>query len=288
MQSVEMGIGGGVLHPLRRLFTQGPAPSSITAGTGGELEGDMRLAAYLRVSTERQAEDDRYGVDRQRHDVEEFVRRATDEHEVVVEYVEKTSGTNGIELRELFPEMLGCLEAGEIDGVVLPDLTRLSRSLTTQEALLAAIWSRGGVVFTSDGFEVPEDDPEDPMRTAMRQMAGVFAQLDRAMIAKRLRDGRKAKARRLAEAGKKYAWSHAPYGYVKDPDTGQLLPDEGSEAEQTINDIVTLKGSGWTMRGIAHKLNEDGRATPSGRGTWSATQVMRILQREQEFEELHT
>ena len=97
--------------------------------------------------------------------------------------------------RVAFPDLLGALRDGEVDAVVVSDLTRLSRALTTQEALLASVWSYGGKIYTSDGEEVPRDDPDNPMRTAMRQMAGVFSQLERSMIAERLRDGRKAKAR---------------------------------------------------------------------------------------------
>ena len=37
------------------------------------------------------------------------------------------------------------------------------------------IWRSGANAFTTDDGEVREDDPEDPMRTAIRQMRGVFA-----------------------------------------------------------------------------------------------------------------
>lgn len=63
-----------------------------------------------------------------------------------------------------------------------------------QETILALAWRDGGHVFALDqGGEVLRDDP---VRTAMREMAGVFAGLDRRMIVKRLRDGRKAKLRK--------------------------------------------------------------------------------------------
>ncbi|MCA1702756.1 MAG: recombinase family protein, partial [Actinobacteria bacterium] len=47
------------------------------------------------------------------------------------------------------------------------------------------------------------------MRTALRQMVGVFAELDRRMVVKRLRDGRAAKA----GTGRKVTGSY-PYGYA--------------------------------------------------------------------------
>lgn len=57
--------------------------------------------------------------------------------------------------------------------------------------------------------EVYRDDPDDPMRTAIRQVMGVFAELDRKMVAKRLRDGRLAKA----AAGRKAVGDY-PFGYA--------------------------------------------------------------------------
>src|SRR5690242_20682741 len=118
----------------------------------------MRIAAYLRVSTAGQAEEDRFGVPRQRHDVEIFIERSKGEHQLVAEYVDVASGSNGVAGREAFPELLAALRDGEVDGVVISDMTRLSRKLTTQEALLAALWSYGGVIYTADGAEVAQDD----------------------------------------------------------------------------------------------------------------------------------
>ena len=85
--------------------------------------------------------------------------------------------------------------------MVISSIDRLARVLTVQEAILGMIWKLDGKLFTVDGGEVTPDDPDDPMRTAMRQMAGVFAQLDRAMVIKRLRNGRQTKAERGGYAG---------------------------------------------------------------------------------------
>ncbi|MFH8736340.1 MULTISPECIES: recombinase family protein [unclassified Streptomyces] len=83
------------------------------------------------------------------------------------------------------------VEDGTADGIVAPTLDRFARTLVVQEATLAQIWKHGGCAFTADTGEVHPDDPDDPMRTDMRQMMGVFAQLERSMIAARLRHGRR-------------------------------------------------------------------------------------------------
>jgi len=232
----------------------------------------MRLAAYLRVSTAQQAEEDRFGLARQRHDVEQFIVRSDGEHVLVAEYVEVASGTNGITGRTAFPDLLTALRDGDVDGLVISDMTRLSRTLTTQEALLAAVWSYGGRVFTADGLEVAQDDPDDPMRTAMRQMAGVFAQLERSMISKRLRDGRKAKAR--VTAG--YAWTFAPAGFEKVD--GVLVPMADAAIWQAHRRASDLRDEGLTLRAVAEALTNEGFATASGKpGQWSPIQVSRLL-----------
>src|SRR5207244_11738718 len=87
---------------------------------------------------------------------------------------------------------------------------RLARTLSVQEAALASVWAQGGRVFLPEG-EVLRDDPDDPMRTAMRQMMGVFSQLERGMITARLRAGRAAKA---ASGG--YAYGSPPFGWRAD------------------------------------------------------------------------
>lgn len=68
----------------------------------------------------------------------------------------------------------------------------------------------GVQVHSADVGKVARDDPDDPMRTAMRQMAGVFAELDRAMTVKRVRDGRKAKKAKGGHPSGSY-----PYGFCK-------------------------------------------------------------------------
>ncbi len=39
-------------------------------------------------------------------------------------------------------------------------------------------------VFSADQGEIHEDDPDDPIRTAIRQVMGTFAELDRKTLAK--------------------------------------------------------------------------------------------------------
>ncbi|MFF4828224.1 recombinase family protein [Streptomyces sp. NPDC001312] len=109
------------------------------------------------------------------------------------------------------PELATALlwvEEKKAQGIVAPNLDRLARELVVQEAALAQCWKHGGRAFMEDQGEILPDDSEDPMRTAMRQMMGVFAQLDRGMTAAKLRRGRRIQG----EKGQ-YAYGAPSYGW---------------------------------------------------------------------------
>ncbi|MEQ8715981.1 MAG: recombinase family protein [Acidimicrobiales bacterium] len=150
----------------------------------------MRLAAYIRVSSEGQVEHG-YGLDIQRQAIETWANN--EGHEIAVWAADEgVSGSNGFETREGLYGALQAVSDHAVDGVVIYSLDRLARKLTAQEAALAKVWDCGGHVYSIEQHGlIPEDDPDDPMRTAIRQMRGVFAQLERSMITKRLRDGKR-------------------------------------------------------------------------------------------------
>ena len=137
------------------------------------------------------------------------------------------------------------------EGVLFPRLDRLARSVTIQEAALAALWACGYRVFAADQGELLTDDVDDPMRTAMREMAGVFAGLDRRMVVKRLRDGRKAKEAAGRKATGDYAYGYAGAGKGRDRDAA---PRE--DEQPAVRRIVELRQAGRSY----------GRSWPAARG----------------------
>ncbi|WP_177000897.1 recombinase family protein [Streptomyces sp. cf386] len=129
----------------------------------------VRLAGYIRVSTGSQL--DGFGLE----DQERIVRRWTREHghRLVKVFVEKAvSGTVAGDERPELATALSWIEDKKVNGIVAPNLDRLARELVVQEAALAQTWKHGGRAFMADQGEIVPDDPEDPMRTAMRQMIG--------------------------------------------------------------------------------------------------------------------
>lgn len=225
----------------------------------------MRLALYLRVSTTSQL--DGYGLDVQEADARAWAKRH--KHTIVtVCRDEGLSGARDAVDREGLSCALGAVEAGEADGVLCSSLSRLARALHVQEAVLASCWQLGGRVFTLETGEVLQDDPDDPMRRAMRQMAGVFFELERAVIRKRLRDGR---AMKRASGG--YIGGTAPYGYAV-TEEGTLEPV--GEEQAVIARASALRADGLSLRAVASALDTDGIRPRSG-GRWHPTTVVRML-----------
>jgi DNA invertase Pin-like site-specific DNA recombinase len=228
----------------------------------------MRFIGYRRVSTAGQV--DRYGLPAQETDLRAYSRAG--KHQLVrIETDDAKSGTLPAEERPGLVAALKAIRAGEADGLLVPgDLDRLARELIIQEAILSQVWKAGGSVHTTTRGEVLADDPDDPMRTAIRQFMGIFAQLDRALIAKRMRNGRKAKA---AAGG--YAGYGSPAFGQRSVDT-ELVTDADEAA--VIARMRELRGEGLSYRLIAATLNTEGLRSKRG-GEWHPETVSRVLGR---------
>lgn len=227
----------------------------------------MNLALYTRVSSDSQVDGD--SLPEQERAGRAWA--ASHGHGVVAVFTDAgLSGALPVADRPGLAAAMEALSVGVVDGLVVRDLDRLARELTVQEAVLAQIWMRADTrVFTFHG-EVLRDDPDDPMRTAMRQMAGVFAQLEKSTIVKRLRDARRAKAR-----DGEHANGPAPYGWRTTDGELHPVPDE----QTALSLIRTLRTEGLSQTEIATVLN-DRRLPARGGGVWTQPVVSRILRRD--------
>lgn len=229
----------------------------------------MKLIRYCRVSSDSQT--DSYGLPAQHEDCERYA--AANGHELVVLGDEVFTGT--VEDRPLLNEAMHWLREGAVDGLLIPRLDRLARALTVQEAVLAMIWRLDGRVVAVDQDEVLQDDPDDPMRTALRQVQGVFAQLDRAMLTKRLRSGMRVKAGQGRHATGVY-----PFGYRAHRTAHRQLDKGPDEVEQpTVDRIIELRAAGESYRSIAARLDLELRR-PRYAESWSAMSVRNVWERE--------
>jgi DNA invertase Pin-like site-specific DNA recombinase len=102
----------------------------------------------------------------------------------------------------------------------------------------------------------------------------VLAQLDRAQIVKRLRDGKRLKAARGGRAG-----GRSPYGWTAED--GVLVPDP--DQQQALARMVELRAGGASLRRIGAVLEAEG-APLRGAARWHPATVAAILRRAGEGE----
>jgi len=209
----------------------------------------MKVVAYLRVSTDRQAEEG-LGLDVQQQAIRAWAKQHG--HRVALwARDEGVSGSNGLDTRDGLLDALAALRSGQGKGLVVYRLDRLARDLIVQETLLGELRRMGAEVFSTSPSEAAylTDDPDDPSRALIRQVLGAVAQYERAMIALRLRSGRRRKAERGG-----YAYGSPPFGWeAKD---GELI--EHPAEQVVLARIRELHGEGRSLREIAATLTAEG------------------------------
>jgi DNA invertase Pin-like site-specific DNA recombinase len=232
----------------------------------------MDLVAYLRVSTEKQG--DAYGPDAQLAEIRRWAKAHG--HKIVTVCQDAISGTTDPSERPGLSEALDQLRPPpKATGLIVARLDRLARALHIQESILQVAWRADATVFTADAGEVLQDDEDDPMRTFVRQVIGGAAQLERSLITKRMRDGRKAKA-----AAGKHAVGIYPFGYTG-VGTGRDRDAAPHPHEQNIvRRIFELRKAEFTYRAIASTLDSEG-LKPRRAQQWSAMSVRAVVEREQ-------
>jgi DNA invertase Pin-like site-specific DNA recombinase len=228
----------------------------------------VRYVAYLRVSTDRQA-DEGGGLDIQ----ELACRKWAREHKHRIMSICRDEGRSGAADTPDRPGLARALQllADErADGIVVYRLDRLARDVILQEQLYAEVLALGGQLHSTSPAEDAhlEHDPDDPTRALVRRILGAISDYERQMIRLRMRSG---KTRKAAAGG--YTGGRPPYGW--DARGRELVPNP---AEQGVRRrIKDLRRKGHSLRSIAAFLNEEGIPTKAGR-PWGPVAVNNVLQ----------
>jgi len=179
------------------------------------------------------------------------------------------SGALSVADRPGLSAAIAALEPGDV--LVVHRLDRLARELHVSEAALALIWKAGARCFEAVGpREVPQDDPDDPVRTMIRQILGSVAEYERKMIRARVVRGRRRKAATGGYIGGNRL--HRKYGY--ELIGGEYVPIEAEQA--VIERSTRLRDDGLSYRQIAAALTAEGIEPPSS-GRWHDNSIRRIL-----------
>jgi DNA invertase Pin-like site-specific DNA recombinase len=229
----------------------------------------VKVVAYLRVSTDRQAEEG-LGLEIQEHAIQTWAR-ANGHRIVLCTRDEGISGSNGLDTRDGLADALDALKDAQAGGLVVYRLDRLARDLVLQEQLLADIRRMGANVFSTSRAEASylSDDPDDPSRKLIRQVLGAVNEYERAMIALRLRSGRRKK-----HDNGGYAYGSPPYGWRA---VGRELVEHTQE-QAALARMRDLRDHGASYRDIATALTAEGYQPKRGR-VWYPMTIRQILTR---------
>lgn len=245
-------------------------------------------AVYLRLSKDdgEAGKAESNSITSQRDIIRGFIRKQ-DNMEIFDFYVD--DGWSGVNFeRPAFKRMMGDIEAGLIDCVIVKDLSRLGRDYIGSGRLIQKTFPEHGVRFIAinDNYDsLTADFNEESLVLPVKNFINDAYCRD---ISVKVKSQQKMKR----ESGQ-YIGAFAMYGYMKDPDDkNRLIVDR--YAAGIVESIFEWKVDGYSFEAIAERLNDMGILSPMEykkskgekfktgfhtrkRGRWSAQAVRRIL-----------
>lgn len=254
-------------HKREAVVVYNPENNSNTATTTSTLTRKKRVAAYARVSTEQ---------DEQQNSFEAQIEFYTGyiqgkpEWEFVGIYADDgITGTN-MKRRDEFNRMVDDAMHGKIDLILTKSISRFSRNTLDALTITRQLTSAGVEVF----FEKENLSSTDPRAEMIFTIMCTVAQEESRSISENVRWGKQ----RSMEAGKISLAYKSFLGYEKGPDG---LPRIVEEEAEIVRSIYQWYLDGMNFSQIADRLTERGVQTPSRRSdVWSATTVRSILMNE--------
>jgi DNA invertase Pin-like site-specific DNA recombinase len=216
------------------------------------------VVAYIRTSSAANVGTDKDSDKRQRAAIEAFAKRAG--FVLVGEFSDPgVSGADPIEARPGFAALLDRIEANGVRVVICEDASRFARELVTQELGIIALIRRGVRVLTASGDDLT--DSGDPSRTMMRQIAGSFAEYEKARLVAKLRVARERRRAAVGKCEGRKAWR-------------EINPDLVREAKRLRR--RSPKGHQRSLRDIAAELAKLGFLNEHG-GIFSPSSIRSML-----------
>lgn len=201
----------------------------------------MECVAYMRVSTEKQAEEGN-GLESQKRDIEDYCKK--NEYIITDYYIDDGYTGANMDRPELQRLISDCV-AKRIKCVVAFKLDRLSRSMVDGIYMIERVFQPNSILFKCVHDSISYDSP---MEQAYTQMMAVFAQLDKNTMLLRMRGG-------MLERVKQGYWmggANTPYCYFYSKETGTLVPIP--ERKKQANEAIDLFLQGYSDNKIRDML----------------------------------
>ena len=221
----------------------------------------MKIAAYCRVSTEKEAQID--SLEKQIEFFNEFTKK--NGYELYKLYADEGISGKQIKHRKQFQQMMIDAKAKKFEKVVVKDVSRFARNTVDLLQSIRELKSYGIEVDFLNNGEIMEGGSE-----FILTILGAMAQQESANMSKRVKFGKDITA-------KKGRVPNLVFGYDKIPNEKYLLKINEEEAVivKEVFESYVYKGMGTTK--IAWTLNERGIRTKKTKSRWVQGSIVRML-----------
>ena len=235
--------------------------TKMTKQKNKESSDVMKIAAYCRVSTEKEAQID--SLEKQIEFFNEFTKK--NGYELYKLYADEGISGKQIKHRKQFQQMMIDAKAKKFDKVVVKDVSRFARNTVDLLQSVRELKSYGVQVDFLNNGEVMEGGSE-----FILTILGAMAQQESANMSKRVKFGKDITAQ-------KGRVPNLVFGYDKIPDERYTLKINEEEAKivKEIFESYVYKGIGTTK--IAWNLNDRGIRTKKTKSKWVQTSIVRML-----------
>jgi len=223
------------------------------------------VIAYVRVSTDNQAKEDKFGIEAQEQQLREYVEARSDMK--IVKWV-YDRGESGAKERPGFDEIVygDVIENPPYQAVLVAKSDRVARDINVYYYYKMMLRKKGVQLIS-----ISEDFGQmGAFATMLEAFTICAAQMERENINKRTSAGRKVKA---SKGG--YSGGRPPTGY--DVVKGELVVNEGEA--NIVKFIFQCRENGMTMADIMFALNDLGYKTKSGK-PFLISSIQNILKNE--------
>lgn len=241
-------------------------PANPTIAKDQEIQRQLRVAAYCRVSTDEDEQLTSYEAQKTHYTDKIMTNPNWTMAGIYAD--EGITGTSAAKRSEFLKMIRKCRQQ-KIDVVLVKSISRFARNTVDCLKYIRALKELGiAVIFEKENINTMETDSE-----MLITMMGAFAQAESESISANVRWG-KRQAMREGRAILQYKYL---YAYEKGADgLPQIIPEQ-AEVYRWICDSFL---AGHSLRMIKETLEREGHTAPNGGSTWSTASIRNLLKSE--------
>lgn len=229
------------------------------------------VVAYIRVSTDGQAGEDKFGLEVQKQQIVEYCEK--NGMNILKWYADE--GESGAKERPGFDEIVyGEVSNPPVEAVVVAKTDRVARDIEIYYYYKMLLRKK-----EIELISIAEDFGQFGVFSNMLESFTLcVAQMERDNINKRTSSGRAVKS---AKGG--YSGGRTPFGYKPENGKMVIVPDEA----EVVKEIFRMKdGEGKTYKAVVERLNSEGKKNRSGTA-FSISTVQTIYENKKVYQGLY-